>query len=191
MNAPDYEGNHMDEDTITRRFRVGDACIVADVDGDVAALSWIRFDNASFRRSWLSIPLESGEAYFAWTRTDPKHRGKGLATRLARWRWRWLRERGVHVAYSWIRPANDPMLCVTSRAGAMAVSWLTQYYPRVIQRPRLNFVCAALGPARLSNWCSPSRMRFPQGLTFFTHNVLSALQPSVERREILASARTS
>jgi GNAT superfamily N-acetyltransferase len=192
MNAQNYEGHQMDAATVMRRFEAGDVCALAEVDGELAALSWIRFDNASFRKSWVSIPLKQGEAYFAWTHTEPAHRGKGLATRLALWRLRWLREQGVRVAYSWIRPTNAAMLSVTVRAGAVAISHLTQYYPRVLHRPRLNVVRVAPTLPRLREWCSPARMRFPQGLTLFDHAAVGALQPAVKRdRHVLPRARSS
>ena len=189
MSAPQYAGSHMNAEALLRRFDAGDRCLLAERDGSLAAISWIRFDNASFRRTWLSVPLKKGEAYFAWTHTEPSQRGRGFATRLALWRWRWLREQGIRVAYSWVRPTNDAMLTVTSRAGAVAVTWVTQYYPRVVHRPRLNFVRVPSTPSSLSDWCSPARMRFPQGLTFFRHATTSALQPPVERHTSIPTPR--
>jgi hypothetical protein len=178
--GPEYEGSAMDAEAIGGRLRAGDVCVLAEAAGEIVAVSWIRFDNATYSKKWLSMPLESGEAYCAWTHTVPGHRGSGIASQIALWRLRWLQEQGVRVAYSWITPANLPMLRVVERAGAIPVTRLNQYYPRVLHRPRLNVVHVAPAPPRLSDWCSPARMRFPRGLALFTRATRQAVRPTVQ-----------
>jgi GNAT superfamily N-acetyltransferase len=175
MHSQSYVGLSLTQAGLARRFDAGDACVVITSRGDIAAFSWIRFDNGSFNSKWLSLPLHQGEAYIHNTFTRPSYRGQGLATLLSVERLSWLRGRGVRVAYSWIAPAN-PMRTVAARTGSIEVGQVTQHYLRGVRKPVLNTITIFDPPHPLAGWCSPARMRFPSGLVHVHHDRAPSLE---------------
>lgn len=168
MDQPDYRGGRMDRPSLERRVAIGDKCFVAEQDGEIAAVSWMRFDNATYRKAWLSVPLRAGEAYIAGTFTVPRFRNTGLGTMVAIERLRWMYEHGIHIAYSWVDTQNPPMLTVMAKTDWMPVAAVTQFYPRGLRRPTFNIVRVPDPENPLAAWCGPERIRFPRGLAFFT-----------------------
>ncbi len=164
MRAPDYYGPRMSVADMARLFEAGNVCFVAECRGDIAVVSWIRFDNASYNRKWISLPLRDGEAYIAGTFTRPQYHYRGLATAVSVERLKLLREREIGLAYSWIDPPNVAMRTVAARTGWVEVGKVTHYYARVIRRPLVNVLTAFDPPDPVREWFSTKRLRFPVGL---------------------------
>lgn len=167
MKQPDYRGGHLDTASLQRRLALGDKCFVLEQDGEIAVVSWIRFDNATYRKGWLSVPLRVGEAYIAGTFTVPRFRNTGLGTMVAVERLRWMYEQGVQAAYSWVDTQNPPMLKVMGKTDWHPVAAVSQFYPRGLRRPTLNIVRVPDPDNPLAAWCGPDRIHFPRGIAFF------------------------
>jgi GNAT superfamily N-acetyltransferase len=167
MAQPGYRGGQMDMAALHRRSEIGDKCFVAEFEGEIATVSWIRFDNATYRKAWLSAPLREGEAYISGTFTLPPFRNMGLGTRVAIERLRWMYDNGIQMAYSWVDTMNPPMLTVMGKTEWHAVAAVTQFYPRGARRPTFNIVRVPDPDNLLAALCRSDRIHFPLGVAYF------------------------
>lgn len=149
------------------RHEAGDLCYIAEDQGSPVYMGWVSFRHASLPRLGLEIPLVPAEAYLDGLFVLPSHRGRRLATVAGTERLWLLRQQGIRFAYSWVSPRNAPVLKIQKRVGWRHVARVSQIYMELGRRiPLLSFV--VLDPADpLALWCSPQRLTFRRGLTFY------------------------
>lgn len=170
MAAEDFRGRPLGVDDIARRSARGDACLIAEAGGRLAYLSWIKFSDASMRPSGVEIPLRPGEAYIDAVFAMPAYRGQGLATAVAAARLRYLRDRGVKVAFGWVAPHNTPILRVLEHAGYRITGSISQLIWQLRTRAPLLSVLVAIDAAGADpslQLCTAERVRFRTGLVIY------------------------
>jgi len=163
----DFRGTRMQPNDVEGRYHKGHVCFIAAWRGEIASVSWIRFDDASLRLSGIEAPLRPGEAYVTAVFTLPAYRNRGLATAVAADQLRWLRGRGLRAAFLWVHPRNQAMLNVVRRTGWRPVGRVTQVLWRGKERIPLVNLSAVLDPADPLSLCSSRRLTFTAGVSVF------------------------
>lgn len=170
MAADDFLGRPLGVDDIAQRSERGDVCMIAEARSHPVYLSWIKFSDASMRFNGVEVPLRHGEAYVDAVFATPAFRGQGLATAVAVARLKYLRDRGVKVAFGWVAPHNTPIIRVLQRAGYRIVGSISQLIWQVGTRvPLLNVVVAidAVDADPALQLCTPERVRCRTGVVIY------------------------
>jgi len=170
MQRPDFQGERVPLlSGIEQRYEEGDVCFIGEYRGEIAYISWMRFDSASLGKFGIEISLVSGEAYVGTAMTLPEFRGRGLATAAETARARWLRDKGIGQTYAWVHPSNFVMLKVMRRTDARPVGHIVQFFMKVSRQTRriLNLAASFHPDDPLASWCSPPRLHFTSGISVY------------------------
>ncbi len=149
------------------RHERGHVCGIAEKDGEIRLMVWVRFDEASQLQMGAHVRLRPGEVYAYALFAPPEYRGRGLATTVGDFVLRWLGERGVRRVYAWANSSNVASLKTVGRFGFRRVGRVRQVRWRLGLRAALlnHVVYNPTDP--LGEWCSPRRLRFAGGLSVF------------------------
>ena len=155
------------QEEFEERHERGHVCGIAEKDGEIRLMVWVRFDEASQLQMGAHVRLRPGEVYAYALFAPPEYRRRGLATTVGDFMLRWLGERGVRRVYAWANSSNAVSLKTVGRFGFRRVGRVRQVRWRLGLRAALlnHVVYDPTDP--LGEWCSPQRLRFAGGLSVF------------------------
>ena len=82
------------QEEFEERHERGHVCGIAEKDGEIRLMVWVRFDEASQLQMGAHVRLRPGEVYAYALFAPPEYRRRGLATTVGDFMLRWLGERG-------------------------------------------------------------------------------------------------
>ena len=130
---------HCSARTLQTRLREGQSCFLAVVDGEIAAIFWIRTDIADIDYLGLVLHLAEGEMYMYEVFTNPVFRHLQVRRPVREAKEKWYAARGfrVQLGYSIAgrKPfgRNDPYLAAdvsVLRLGRIRKFWVRTYGPQ-------------------------------------------------------------
>src|SRR3972149_837311 len=93
-----------------QRYERGHVCGIAEKDGEIRLMVWVRFDEASQLQMGAHVRLRPGEVYAYALFAPPEYRRRGLATTVGDFMLRWLGGRASllnHVVYDPTDPLGE------------------------------------------------------------------------------------
>src|SRR3970040_2496561 len=105
------------QEEFEERHERGHVCGIAEKDGEIRLMVWVRFDEASQLQMGAHVRLRPDEVYAYALFAPPEYRRRGLATTIGDFMLRWLGERGVPRVYHWATSSRADSPKTVERCG--------------------------------------------------------------------------
>ena len=107
------------------RFKVGDICFGANLNGKCVHLKWIALNESHIGEINRKIRTSSDSAYMYDDYTLPNYRGLGISSKVMEKTIQHLSKIGIKKIYAGVRPNNFPMLRVKQKEKARKIGAIT------------------------------------------------------------------
>lgn len=107
------------------RFKVGDICFGASLNGEYVHLKWFAFNESYVGEINRKIRISSDSAYMYDSYTLPNYRGLGIYSIVMEKTIQHLSKMGIKRVYALVRHNNLPMLRVKQKEGVRKIGTVT------------------------------------------------------------------